>query len=141
MPYADPEQQRAYQREWIARRRQEWIEANGPCARCGSDQDLQVDHIDRAQKVDHKVWSWSQARRDEELAKCQVLCWPCHKEKSIPESARGETHGRSVLTASQVADVRLRVSAGETMAEVGRSFGVSRKHVWDLVHRRTRYHE
>lgn len=75
------------------RLRQEWFEANGPCVRCGSDIDLEVDHIDPKLKVDHRVWSWSAVRREAELAKCQVLCHPCHVDKTW-EGKRAE-HGTS----------------------------------------------
>jgi hypothetical protein len=81
MPCRTREEQRAYQRAWVARRRKDWLEANGPCVRCGSSENLEVDHVDRAQKVSHKVWSWSAVRREAELAKCQVLCQPCHVKK------------------------------------------------------------
>ena len=95
MPYADPERQRKYMREWIARRRTEWIAANGPCAKCGSTQDLEIDHVDPKSKSQHlrkhrtgtSVWSWTAARRAAELAKCQVLCGACHKVKSAAEAA------------------------------------------------------
>lgn len=83
MPYADPERQRRYQREWVAKRRRIWLTKNGPCVRCGSAKNLQVDHIDRLQKVDHKVWSWSAKKRESELAKCQVLCSDCHVKKGL----------------------------------------------------------
>jgi 5-methylcytosine-specific restriction endonuclease McrA len=85
MPYADPQRQREYQNAWMARRRQNWLDENGPCQRCGATENLEVDHIERHTKVDHKVWSWSQARREAELAKCQVLCESCHLEKTLAE--------------------------------------------------------
>lgn len=59
-----------------------WISKNGPCRSCGSTVDLEVDHIDPKQKITHNVWSWSESRRLNELAKCQVLCSSCHKIKS-----------------------------------------------------------
>jgi 5-methylcytosine-specific restriction endonuclease McrA len=74
-------------------KRTAWIEANGPCVRCGSKENLQVDHKDPTKKVDHKVWSWSKVRREAELAKCQVLCIECHKKKSAIEAARPTPHG------------------------------------------------
>lgn len=46
MPYADPEERRRYAREWMARRRNEWFAEHGPCVRCGSSEDLQLDHRD-----------------------------------------------------------------------------------------------
>jgi len=84
MPYSDPEQQREYQREFMRRRREEWLSENGPCSRCGGSLHLEIDHIDESGKVSHRVWSWSLARREKELAKCQVLCRRCHKEKHHP---------------------------------------------------------
>ena len=81
MPYADREKQKAYQREWKARRRADWFRGK-ECARCGSTEGLELDHVDPRQKVNHKVWSWSSEKRGAELAKCQALCGPCHKAKT-----------------------------------------------------------
>ena len=92
MPYKDPEKQRAYQRESVARARSEWISVNGPCP-CGSWENLQVDHIDPTLKISHNVWSWAPLRRAEELAKCQVLCKKHHKEKTLSQMKR-TTHGK-----------------------------------------------
>jgi hypothetical protein len=92
MPYKDPDKQREYTRKWIAERRRVWLENNGPCVKCGSDENLQVDHVDPKLKISHKVWSWSEKRRNTELAKCQILCSNCHKKKTKserPESAHG----------------------------------------------------
>lgn len=87
MPYSNPEVMREYQRNWLAARRTTWIAENGPCAVCGTWSDLVVDHIDKTTKSVpvSKIWSWSAERRERELAKCQVLCVPCHDEKSRAE--------------------------------------------------------
>ena len=66
----------------MLRRRLEWVTVNGPCRWCGGVDRLQVDHVDPATKVSHRVWSWSKWRRDEELRKCQVLCFDCHTKKT-----------------------------------------------------------
>lgn len=79
------DRKREYQKQWLTARRDAWIAANGPCAQCGGAESLSVDHRDRAGKVSHRVWSWSQERREAELEKCQVLCWECHKKKSDEE--------------------------------------------------------
>lgn len=92
MPYKDPAQQRAYQRRWVARRKEKWLTKNGPCVKCDSDEELEVDHIDPEKKVSHRIWSWSKARRDRELKKCQVLCSECHKEKTVDQLSK-EEHG------------------------------------------------
>ena len=78
------EAKRAYQREWMSARRTAWIEANGPCAQCGSSKDLEVDHIDPSLKEynPREIWSRRAEVREHELAKCQVLCRACHKAKS-----------------------------------------------------------
>jgi hypothetical protein len=81
MGYKDKEKQRAYQREWMARRRQEWFDENGPCVWCGSEDDLEIDHIDPMIKENNSVWSWSEERRKAELAKCRVLCHDCHEAR------------------------------------------------------------
>lgn len=93
MGYKDPARQREYQARRFRECRAEWLEANGPCRRCGSWDRLEVDHIDPAVKVSHNVWSWSAERRVAELKKCQVLCYRCHKAKTANESRRPITHG------------------------------------------------
>jgi 5-methylcytosine-specific restriction endonuclease McrA len=140
---------RNYQNAWMQRRRLRAINLlGGQCAECSSTEDLQVDHVDphskdpllRALKT-ASFWSWAWHRIEAELAKCQVLCRSCHKAKSAGESPRGEQHGLHVLTTGQVRDIRRRVLAGESQVSVGHLYGVGRKHVWDLVHRRTRKYE
>lgn len=70
-----------YQRNWVASRRAEFFTGK-QCTKCGSTQRLELDHIDPEDKTDHAIWSWSETRRLRELAKCQILCNSCHKEKS-----------------------------------------------------------
>lgn len=92
MPITDITEKRAYQRNWKARRRAEWIDAQGgACAECGSRESLEVDHIDPATKLCNPtlIWSRRKAFRDAELAKCQVLCRSCHEDKSWDEAPHG----------------------------------------------------
>ena len=93
MGYKDPEKQRAYAREWIRKRRQKWFSQNGPCIKCGSWENLELDHIEPEKKISHNVWSWSQQRRDKELSKCQVLCQECHKAKTAEDKIGPIKHG------------------------------------------------
>lgn len=86
----NPEEQREYQRRWVAARREAWFRGK-KCAECGAEDDLHLDHIDPTTRVSHKIWSWSLARQAEELAKCQVLCAPCHRLKSRDQLSI--THG------------------------------------------------
>jgi hypothetical protein len=59
--------------------------ADKSCVVCGTKQSLEVDHIDPEQKVAHRIWSWAIPRRNEELAKCQVLCTAHHLEKTLAQ--------------------------------------------------------
>ena len=88
MSYKDKSKQKEFQRKWMAKRREDWFTANGPCIKCGSFEDLELDHIDRLQKVTHNIWSWSAKRQLEELSKCQVLCKICHVKKTWDEIGR-----------------------------------------------------
>ena len=80
------EYMRIYQREWLSRRRREWLEENGPCS-SEETKDLVDEHVDPATKSVpiSRIWSWSKSRREAELSKCQVLCVPCHDRKSTEE--------------------------------------------------------
>jgi 5-methylcytosine-specific restriction endonuclease McrA len=90
--YKNKNQQREYQRQWIAKNRAKWISENGPCKKCGSSEKLEVDHRDPSSKINHNVWSWSEERRAVELKKCWVLCHKCHSQKTADERGRAE-HG------------------------------------------------
>lgn len=73
----------------MRRRRAEVIaELGGVCTKCGSVDRLEVDHVDPATKVSHKILGWSKERRAAELAKCQLLCFGCHKKKTATDAWR-----------------------------------------------------
>lgn len=86
-----------YKREWARARRAEYM-AGKSCVVCGTTESLEVDHIDPAQKVSHRIWTWSRPRIEAELAKCQILCTEHHKEKTrsqipIPEHGTISRYG------------------------------------------------
>lgn len=85
MPYKNKKTQNDYQNARMQRLRIAWLKDNGPCKKCGSSENLEVDHIDRTTKISHRVWSWSEQRRVAELAKCQVLCRACHINKTCDD--------------------------------------------------------
>lgn len=90
MPYKDLAQQREYQRQWMANQRAVFF-AGKSCVDCGSAEDLELDHLDKTTKADHRVWSWSSKRRQAELEKCVVRCDACHNERHAAE--RRQDHG------------------------------------------------
>ena len=80
------EQKREYQRQWLAARRQKAIEMlGGCCVNCRSQDRLEFDHIDPATKAIDlaRLWSHKWEKIHIELAKCQLLCFTCHKEKTL----------------------------------------------------------
>jgi hypothetical protein len=85
MPFASQKARSEYQNRWMQERRRNWLLQHGPCVDCGSWRYLEVDHVDPSTKVDHRVWSWSNERREKELAKCVVRCRPCHRKKTAKE--------------------------------------------------------
>jgi 5-methylcytosine-specific restriction endonuclease McrA len=78
------DQKREYQRNWMRARRQEWISKQGGCVDCGSYEELEVDHVDPAQKEFEVASLWSRCLevRERELAKCVVRCHECHANKT-----------------------------------------------------------
>ena len=96
MAYLDKQVQREYQKNWMAKRRLEWITKHGPCADCGSSEKLEIHHQDPMQKVTHYVWSLREERREAELKKCIVLCKQCHHKRTVQyrrEHPKPTVHG------------------------------------------------
>lgn len=105
MPYSDPEKRREFHRNFIQQRKEKWFLENGPCWKCGTTENLQVDHTDPSIKSFSIHWGVREDVLAIELAKCKPLCEACHKEKSstektkttplqnIPDYAHGTTSG------------------------------------------------
>jgi 5-methylcytosine-specific restriction endonuclease McrA len=86
--HADYQRQRYAERMAMATER-----LGGSCVRCGAVDHLEFDHIDRATKVadvSYLASKASLARFLAEVDKCQLLCSPCHHDKS---REYGETGG------------------------------------------------
>ena len=54
----------------------------GKCVKCGTTEHLQFDHINPLEKSFTISSNFHRKDLDEELAKCQLLCWDCHMEKT-----------------------------------------------------------
>jgi hypothetical protein len=90
VPYKDREAQRAYQRDWCRRRRAHYL-AGKTCSQCGSADELEFHHPDPETKLSHRIWSWARERLEAELAKCVVLCDPCHNALHAAGKRRAAT--------------------------------------------------
>ena len=66
----------------------------GKCVKCGTTENLEIDHINPEDKTlrTSSMWSRKHDTIMEELSKCQLLCCDCHKEKTREEKDR--TKGR-----------------------------------------------
>ena len=95
-----PGRRTAYFREYIKARkharRAKLVEMlGGKCVRCGSTEDLELDHVDPSTKAFNVCADLTRAWDDlvAEAMKCQLLCRdPCHIQKSLedrPEVAHG----------------------------------------------------
>ncbi len=93
------EYQREYQRKWMKKRRDKWVAENGPCAKCSSSENLEIDHIDPSTKrcPVATLWSRREEVRNVELTKCQVLCKQCHNEKSYGAARAALKHGTASM--------------------------------------------
>lgn len=84
-----------YHRLYHYKRRQKiWDYLGGKCVRCGATSNLEIDHIDRAQKsfnISRNMTLDNPGVRAE-LDKCQLLCEKHHWEKTAAENS-GFTHG------------------------------------------------
>ncbi len=81
MPIRDKEKKREYQKDWMRKRRASFF--NGKeCKHCGSKENLELHHLNPEEKESHAIWSWRESRRNEEIAKCIVLCEKCHMEET-----------------------------------------------------------
>lgn len=84
---------RNYNRRWMRARRLAFF-GGKCCVMCGSSDNLELDHIDPETKITHRIWSWAEDKRLAEIAKCQILCKPCHRIKTASQR-EAPRHGTS----------------------------------------------
>lgn len=131
------EQKREYQRKWIAARKEKWFSGKS-CVVCGAVENLELDHVDPATKVTHRIWSYSWEKIEQETEKCQVLCYEHHKQKTLnnKECLRGEAHPKSTHTEEQVLEARMLRNSGLSYQEIADSLGIPFKMgVWNLINK------
>lgn len=86
---------RSYLRERRAERKARLIEQlGGACRVCGSTERLEFDHKDPRTKKSliSLLLAHSEARIQQEVSKCQLLCKPCHAKKTTRENQKKVCH-------------------------------------------------
>ena len=82
-----------YHREYWRKRRQEIIDYLGSkCVKCGTTDNLEIDHINPSDKSFHISKRLSLSTQREEVDKCQLLCHEHHMVKTVSEK-KPYTHG------------------------------------------------
>tara|TARA_B100000085_G_scaffold264926_1_gene272253 strand:+ start:375 stop:770 length:396 start_codon:yes stop_codon:yes gene_type:complete len=65
----------------------------GKCVKCGATERLEFDHIDPKNKsfcITSRLLMGDREKFQEELDKCQLLCYDCHLEKTKQSYLNGE---------------------------------------------------
>lgn len=66
----------------------------GECVKCGETEGLEFDHIDPKTKSFNFSVTWqNEGQLYQELEKCQLLCYDCHKVKTSKEQGVGHGQG------------------------------------------------
>jgi hypothetical protein len=70
------------------------ILADKTCIDCGTTKNLELDRRNASEQVNHRVWSWSTARLEAELAKYEIRCSSCRRKRLADHQTRHGTRGR-----------------------------------------------
>jgi len=113
----------------------------GKCVRCGATENLQFDHIvpgSRVRKISEAT-NWSLERFLAEVDKCQLLCDPCHRQKSkeAGETAHGERNPRAKLTEDDVREIR---KSDLSYSQLAVQYGVGKRAIMSVKLGRTWKH-
>jgi hypothetical protein len=121
------------------------VRLGGECAWCGSAEDLHFDHKDPKTKLFDIASGLDRPRTQllAEVAKCQLLCGPHHREKTLddepnPNHVRGERTGSARLRTADVLEIR--AATGASQQELADAFGVSRWTIRTIRERKSWQH-
>lgn len=118
------------------------------CTLCGSDSQLQIDHIDPQTKSFDllKRWGTNWNIITSELDKCQLLCRDCHVEKTKSDGsgrqlstyARGDKINTSKFSQMDIDSIREKYKPFVySYSMLAKEYGVSRSSIVHVVKNRT----
>lgn len=120
----------------MAERRASWFRGK-VCVDCGSDRNLELDHVDPSKKVTHNVWSWSEDRRNDELSKCVVRCEKHHMARTVSQLSElweGEKSRSARLTRAEAWEI---FESNEPLPSLAAQYGVNYCTIWDIKKKRS----
>jgi len=82
-----------YFRKRRKERRKKFLQLlGGKCENCGTTKNLQFDHLDPKTKSRSigKIWHADENEIEDEVLKCQLLCEPCHRAKTLEKAEYGK---------------------------------------------------
>lgn len=118
----------------------------GKCVKCGSEENLEFDHINPEEKEYNIANMCSINKKDlyNELDKCQLLCHSCHREKTnkeISKQQEGENNSFSKLSVTKVKKIRkLYNTRNYSQRKLGKMFDVSHTTIGYIINRKTWTH-
>lgn len=131
----DKSKKNTWSRDHYNKRRLEWIESQGgKCRKCGSKENLEIDHVDPTSKLcqPNAIWRMAKAKREVELAKCQVLCHDCHRAKSA-QAQLGEGNPNVKLKLEEVKEIRRLHTLGMSQSSIAKQYNVHQYHINCIV--------
>lgn len=115
--------------------RREWSikYLGGICKECGTNKDLQFDHIDINTKTYSvsKIMMYKIDTLKNELDKCQLLCNKCHKKKSILDGSTykntpiGSRVYSSKLAEKDIVKIKQQLANNDKMKHIAKDYNVS----------------
>lgn len=133
--FAKSEKRIAYRKTWSTARsrarREFYLNKLGPnCVRCGSTDRCQFDHIDPESKDREIAWIWTGSVEvlEQELSKCQILCWSCHHAKTGVE--------RRIFSNTEVLEILAEAAAGKSNNQISKERGCSSVTIDAIVNRK-----
>lgn len=121
----------------------------GCCSKCGSTNNLEIDHIDPSKKLFTiaKKWNTNKNIIIEELNKCQLLCDNCHHKKSNIDGSheferlKGEKCNLSKLKKEEILLIRKLYDTDKyTKTKLAKYFHTTRSNIYQIVNRITWKH-
>lgn len=114
------------------------------CAMCGSDKDLQFDHIDPLKKtIDISASLTSTNKIKNEISNLQLLCKKCHKLKTKNDTSNlkqcGELNNNCKLSSEDVFEIRYKYQNTETSYNrLAKEYGVAKTTIINIIKNRSR---